>query len=95
VPGVLSGRIHGDSLAFVPIALGIGTIHAITGIVAILGGVCLLKKGKKNLIYLGALAASLPLVLLLAIHPAYGLILPIGIGALILSLRAEKKFKQQ
>ena len=71
----------------------------ITGILAIVGGIYILQKKKSNLVYLGALAASIPLVLLVAViswvyHPAWALFLPIGIGALFLSLRAEKEFKK-
>lgn len=78
---------------------------AVTGIVAIVGGIYTLQMKKWRLVYFGALAAFIPLLfvpLVLIItyvafiyHPSVLAFLLVGISALILSLQAEKKFKQQ
>mgnify|MGYP000577787240 CR=1 FL=1 len=76
------------------------TAHlAITGIFAILGGIYVLKKKRWNLVYVGAVTASIPLVFLsfvlsMEIHPVYAPISLVGIAALVLSLRVEKEFRQ-
>jgi hypothetical protein len=70
------------------------------GPVAIAGGIFIFFRKNWDIVYLGALAASIPLVFPIAvflakIHPALATISLLGIGALVLSLRAEKELKKQ
>ena len=86
-------------LTFLHVIIPIIVALASVGIIAIVGGVYLMKKEKWGLVYLGALAAfvsvTMPvLFLFVGYHPAWALILLIGIAALVLSLRAEKEFKK-
>ena len=84
---------------FLHVIIPVVAIISSIGIVAIIGGVYLMRREKWGLVYIGALAAlasvTIPVLLLFVwYHPAWALILLIGIGGLILSLRAEKEFKK-
>jgi hypothetical protein len=69
-----------------------------TGVVAIIGGIYIIQRKKRYIVYLGALAAFIPLIIPslflygLEGNPIWWCIMLIGIGAIVLSLRAEKEF---
>ena len=93
------GTHSGITLSFTKVWFIISAPLALTGTLAMVAGVYLMQGEKRGLVYVGALAASIPLALpvlflSVAAHPTWAFILLIGIGALVLSLRAEKEFKE-
>ena len=81
------------------IILIIGSPCFITSIVAIVGGIYVIQGKKRYIVYLGALAAFFPLIIPslflygLDGNPIWWSVMLIGIAALVLSLRVEKKYK--
>ena len=67
-----------------------------TGVVAILGGIYIIQRQKWNLAFSGALAAFIPLVVLVTFYsfalnqPAWAAVLLIGIAAIVLTVLSKK-----
>jgi len=70
-----------------------------TGVVAILGGLYAIRSKKGNIVYLGAIAAIVPLIIPslflfgLEGNPTWWFIMLIGIGAIVLTLLSKKQFE--
>ena len=70
-----------------------------TGLVAMLGGLYAIRRKKWNIVYLGAIAAIVPLIIPslflfgLEGNPTWWAIVLIGIAAIVLTLLSKKEFK--
>jgi len=70
-----------------------------TGVVAILGGLYAIRSKKGNIVYLGAIAAIVPLIIPslflfgLEGNPTWWFIMLIGIGAIVMTLLSKKQFE--
>jgi len=82
------------------LTLIIGSPCFITSIVAIVGGIYIIQRKKRNIVYLGALAAFVPLIIPslflygLEGNPIWWCIMLVGIGAVVLTTLSKKEFKK-